>query len=223
MGVLSAVIIGVYVVALMNYCDGKIFQADINLLDDYDNKLMDARTVAFISLVWAENVRSYTSRSFNRPVWQNLLGNANMQKAIVLAQLCLYAAVLVPFFSDKILGLRGIAVGAFGWFLALVGPIGCVILCELAKLITAMQSRQYQEKLAMQRAAEEAAFAAAAPKRAKSVKMHPSPVVPAASNRPAPVPDKSSKKAGAEQAAAKQAKKGCKCGLMSLNLMCWSH
>merc|ERR1719251_410359 len=43
--VLSAVIILVYVVALTHYCDGQIFQVDINKLDDYDNKLMDARTV----------------------------------------------------------------------------------------------------------------------------------------------------------------------------------
>merc|ERR1719251_113842 len=42
--VLSLVIIVVYVIALMNYCDGKIFQTDINQLEDYDNKLMDART-----------------------------------------------------------------------------------------------------------------------------------------------------------------------------------
>merc|ERR1719251_707381 len=42
--VLSAVIIVVYVVALTHYCDGQIFQVDINKLDDYDNKLMDART-----------------------------------------------------------------------------------------------------------------------------------------------------------------------------------
>merc|ERR1712127_1157273 len=128
MGVLSAVIIGVYVVALMNYCEGQILQADISLLDDYDNKLMDARTVAFISLVWSENVRSYTSRSFDKPVWVNLLGNKEMQKAICLAQIALYVAVLVPYFSDMILGLRGIAVGIFGWLLALVGPIGCVVL-----------------------------------------------------------------------------------------------
>merc|ERR1719205_213139 len=46
--VLSAVIIVVYIIALMNYCDGMIFQADINLLPNYNDKLMDARTVAFI-------------------------------------------------------------------------------------------------------------------------------------------------------------------------------
>jgi len=77
--VLSAVIIVVYIIALKHYCEGQIFQNAINELDDYNNKLMDARTVAFISLVWAENVRSYVSRSFDLPVWVNILGNKNMQ------------------------------------------------------------------------------------------------------------------------------------------------
>merc|ERR1712038_1772311 len=153
--VLSAVIIVVYVISLIHYCDGKVMQADINLLEDYDHKLMDARTVAFISLVWSENVRSYTSRSFQNPVWQNFFGNSNMQKAIILAQLALYIAVLAPFFSDKILGLRGVNVGLWGWGVALLGPVGCVILCELCKLITAAQSRAYQEKLALRRAEQE--------------------------------------------------------------------
>merc|ERR1719223_2053233 len=112
--VLSFVIIIVYIIALMHFCEGEIFQAKINLIDDYDNKLMDARTVAFISLVWSENVRSYTSRSFDMPVWNNFLGNVQMQKAICLAQLCLYAAVLIPGFSDMILKLRGAAIGGYG-------------------------------------------------------------------------------------------------------------
>merc|ERR1719401_550194 len=42
--VLSAVIIAVYIIALLNYCDGKVFQADINLIPGRDDKLMDART-----------------------------------------------------------------------------------------------------------------------------------------------------------------------------------
>merc|ERR1719362_1381819 len=152
--VLSAVIIVVYIIALMHYCDGEIFQADINLLPNYNDKLMDARTVAFISLVWSENVRSYTSRSFDQPVWVNLLGNLQMQKAICMAQVCLYVAVLCPVFSDMILGLRGLAVGAYGWLLALLGPVGCVVLCELCKLITKMQKQQYQEQLAARQDAE---------------------------------------------------------------------
>jgi len=152
--ILSAVIIVVYIVALMHYCDGEIFQTDINLLPDYNNKLMDARTVAFISLVWSENVRSYTSRSFDKPIWENVLGNKNMQYAIVLAQVCLYAAVLIPYFSDIILKLRGVAVGVFGWGLALAGPVGCLALCEAAKKITGWQKSQYQEQLAVRQQAE---------------------------------------------------------------------
>merc|ERR1712127_468603 len=149
--ILSAVIIMVYVIALMHYCDGQIFQSDIN------NKLMDARTVAFISLVWSENVRSYVSRSFDQPVWVNFLGNKNMQKAIALAQAALYAAVLIPGFSDMILNLRGVEVGLFGWALALVGPVGCVVLCEIAKLLTKMQKESYQKELALRLRNEEKA------------------------------------------------------------------
>merc|ERR1719422_1380350 len=152
--VLSAVIILVYVIALLHYCDGEVFQTAINQLENYKEKLMDARTVAFISLVWSENVRSYVSRSFDQPVWVNLLGNMQMQKAIVMAQVALYLAVLVPYFSDMILGLRGVAVGIFGWLLAVVGPVGCVVLCELCKLITKMQKETYQAQLALQQEAE---------------------------------------------------------------------
>merc|ERR1712165_58791 len=46
--VLSLVIIIVYVIALMDYCEGRILQVDINELKGYNDKLMDARTVAFI-------------------------------------------------------------------------------------------------------------------------------------------------------------------------------
>merc|ERR1739844_754789 len=152
--VLSAVIIVVYIIALMHYCDGMILQTDINALPNYNDKLMDARTVAFISLVWSENVRSYTSRSFDQPVWVNLLGNLQMQKAICMAQVALYLAVLLPVFSDMILGLRGVGVGAYGWLLALLGPVGCVVLCELCKLITKMQKQQYQEQLALRQEVE---------------------------------------------------------------------
>jgi len=147
--VLSIVIIAVYVASLAMYCDGNIFQVDIDRLPEEtrDWQLMDARSVAFISLVWSENIRSYTSRSFDRPVWRNMWSNVQMQKAIVLAQACLYAAVLLPEFSDKILGLRGISIGWKGWLLALAGPAGCLVLCELCKLITAAQMRQYRAKL----------------------------------------------------------------------------
>merc|ERR1719270_1797607 len=40
--VLSAVIILVYVIALLHYCDGEVFQTAINQLPNYNEKLMDA-------------------------------------------------------------------------------------------------------------------------------------------------------------------------------------
>merc|ERR1712050_551710 len=143
----------------MGYCDGALTQVDITELPGFKEKLMNARTVAFVSLVWSENVRSYTSRSFDRPVWRDVLGNVQMQKAICLAQICLYTAVMVPYFSDKILKLRGIAIGYFGWLMALAGPVGCLVLCEACKIITAYQMRRYQRQLA---ARQEKAGAAAA-------------------------------------------------------------
>jgi len=185
--VLSAVIILVYIIALSNYCDGQIFQTDINKLPNYNDKLMDARTVAFISLVWSENVRSYTSRSFDQPVWVNLLGNKEMQKAICMAQVALYVAVLLPGFSDLILGLRGIEVGIEGWFLALIGPVGCVVLCELCKLITKAQKQSYQQQLAERQEAEaqqgprmvhKASSHRASPTKVKSSAKLAEPVVP---------------------------------------------
>lgn len=165
--VLSIVIIAVYIYSLVHYCDGNIFQSDINELDDFQPKLMNARTVAFISLVWSENVRSYTSRSFDKPVWKNVFGNSFMQYAIVIAQLCLYAAVLIPFFSTDILELTGVDVFPFGWLVALAGPIGTLILCEVCKVFTAWQVRQYQGKLAQRHAEEDTRLAAARADRQK--------------------------------------------------------
>merc|ERR1712129_25746 len=149
--ILSAVIIAVYIGALWYYCEGNIFQEDIDsyftVEEERIHVLMDARTVAFISLVWAENVRSYIARSFDRFMCENLCGNQSMQLAIVMAQIALYCAVLIPFFNDQILGLRGWNIGPHGWAAAAAGPIGTIILCEGAKLITKYQKHAYQEEL----------------------------------------------------------------------------
>jgi len=147
-GVLTLVIVGVYLVSLINYCEGEILQVNIGQLEDFEMKLSKAQTVAFISLVWSENIRAYISRSFTNHMWKDIFGNKHMQKAIVLAQICLYAAVLTPYLSDKILGLRGLEIGAFGWALAIAGPVGCFILSEGCKIISAYQLKQYQDFLA---------------------------------------------------------------------------
>jgi magnesium-transporting ATPase (P-type) len=144
--VLSAIVIVVYLFALLHYCEGTIFQDEIP--STLKEQLEKARTVAFISLVFCENVRSYTSRSFDQPVWRNFCGNMEMHKAIVLAQLALWAAVLLPWFSDQILELRGLEIGVWGYLVALAGPVATLILCELIKIITGFQIRMYQGRLA---------------------------------------------------------------------------
>merc|ERR1711976_842415 len=124
-------------------------------IENFEENLAKARTVAFISLVYSENIRAYIARSFDRPVWVNLCGNKQMLKAIILAQLALYIAVLVPGVSDKILGLRGIDIGSWGWAVSLIGLVATVILCELAKIITYFQVRQYQAKIAKKRESDQ--------------------------------------------------------------------
>merc|ERR1712151_1242137 len=153
--ILSAVIIGVYIIALQHFCDGNIIQSDILKMDDFDANLAKARTVAFISLVYSENIRAYIARSFDKPFWVNLCGNKEMLKAIVLAQIALYVAVLVPGVSDKILGLRGLDIGWWGWVVSLAGPVATVILCECAKIITYFQVRKYQAKITKKRESEQ--------------------------------------------------------------------
>merc|ERR1711953_887254 len=96
---LSAVVIAVYIVSLLHFT-GSYLKTDILEDEDMEEKLIAARTVAFVSLVLSENVRAYTSRSFDQPVWRNVFGNVHMQKAIFLAQLCLYCAVFLPGFSN---------------------------------------------------------------------------------------------------------------------------
>merc|ERR1712228_987422 len=171
--ILSAVIIAVYCFSLNHFCEGNFEQADILDIEGYAVKLEKARTVAFISLVYSENIRAYIARSFDRPFWINFFGNKAMQKAIVLAQICLYIAVLVPGLSEKILLLRGIdwedlsgglswnekagnGIGIWGWVVSFAGPVATLVLCELAKFITYWQNQAYQKKLRNQREAAEA-------------------------------------------------------------------
>jgi magnesium-transporting ATPase (P-type) len=155
--ILSGVIIAIYIWGLMYYCEGYVFAQDISTkVDNFQDKLANARTVAFVSLVFAENIRAYIARSFYLPFWTNMLGNKHMQKAILMAQVALYIAVLVPLISDQILGLRGIHIFWEGWAVALLGPVGTVILCDAAKVITFYQNKWYQEKVKKQREEYEA-------------------------------------------------------------------
>merc|ERR1712060_223455 len=114
----------------------KLYEGDN---DKGEIELSKAQTVAFISLVWSENVRAYTSRSFDRPVTTDLLSNKYMQRAIGIAQLALYVAVLPGLGS--VLGLAGLDINWQGWLAALVGAIACLVLCEAYKLLLRVQRR----------------------------------------------------------------------------------
>merc|ERR1712232_319376 len=46
--ILSGVIIGVYIISLQHFCDGAVNQSDILQIDNYEDNLAKARTVAFI-------------------------------------------------------------------------------------------------------------------------------------------------------------------------------
>merc|ERR1712146_864999 len=110
-------------------------------------QLGKARTVAFIALVWSENVRAYTSRSFDKLFVVDLLSNTHMQRAIGLAQAALYLALFMPGLSD-LLGLQGMEIDLQGWIAAFVGAFATLMLCEASKLVrraTSWQTRTCKE------------------------------------------------------------------------------
>merc|ERR1711907_800666 len=138
---------------------GEFFQD--TMIDDevekpYKADLEKARTVAFISLVLSENVRAYTSRSFDKPVWTDLWTNKQMQLAIIMAQVALLVAIFTPGVTT-VLGLAGSEIGAKGWGIAFVGPVLTLILCELYKIVVASQIKRFNDQVRREQEAEEAA------------------------------------------------------------------
>merc|ERR1711977_9966 len=133
--ILAGVIMAVYTWGLDHYVD----ELDVDEIREEGHnsytatQLAKARTVAFIALVWSENVRAYTSRSFDKLFIVDLLSNAFMQRAIGLAQGALYLALFLPGLSD-ILGLKGSEIDYKGWLAALFGAVACLVLCEASKL-----------------------------------------------------------------------------------------
>merc|ERR1711881_513132 len=138
--ILAGVIMAVYTWALDHYVD----ELDVDEIGDdiqeegrkgyTATQLAKARTVAFIALVWSENVRAYTSRSFDKFFVIDLLSNKYMQRAIGLAQAALYLALFLPGLSD-ILELEGIEIDSKGWVAAFLGAVATLVLCEASKLV----------------------------------------------------------------------------------------
>jgi potassium/sodium efflux P-type ATPase len=109
--------------------------------------LLNARTCAFICVVWCENFRAYVSRSFNRPVCEGMFNNPAMQKAIFVAQAALYVVICAPVLSTDIMKLDGVGLPWQGWLMAIAGAFACLLLCELYKPFVARQMTAYQKTI----------------------------------------------------------------------------
>merc|ERR1719313_1645734 len=122
-------------------------EAGLPYVDSTSYHLMRARTAAFVCVVWCENFRAYTSRSFDRWVCEGLLDNWAMQKAIFMAQCALYFVILTPVVRDDIMNLEGQRLGIEGWVVGISGGILCLGVCELYKLVTRAQIARFREKV----------------------------------------------------------------------------
>jgi hypothetical protein len=98
-------------------------------------------------VVWCENFRAYTSRSFDRWVCEGLLDNWAMQKAIFMAQCALYFVILTPVVRDDIMNLEGTTLGLEGWVIGISGGVLCLGVCEAYKFVTRAQIARFREKV----------------------------------------------------------------------------
>lgn len=145
---LCVVIMFLYLASLRHYCNGDMLQADIIAQGgDYEINIYKARTVAFISLVWADNLRCYTARSFTQYFYIDFFSNSSMQWAVSIAQVSLYIGCFVPVISDQILGLYGMQIGIWGWAVSLGGPAMTLVLCEGLKRVTRILVFRHQRSL----------------------------------------------------------------------------
>jgi magnesium-transporting ATPase (P-type) len=161
--ILSVVIIIVFIIACEHYV-GSLSIDDITSMIQEEKKLgltttsdqlRKARTTAFISVVWSENVRAYTSRSFDRPFFVDMFTNKAMQKAIGLAQAALYVVIFTPVVSKDIFGLQGAIIGLDGWIIAIAGSVVCLLLCELYKFVSKEQINRFRKRVQEQQDKEE--------------------------------------------------------------------
>jgi Ca2+-transporting ATPase len=122
-------------VVSQNFADGAIYTPHGNQECEVciDTSIRRARTCAFIALVWAENFRAYSSRSFENGVWVGMFSNPHMNKAIIMAQASLYMALWLPGLNEDVLGLYVSEIHGFGWAIALGGAFACLVFCELYK------------------------------------------------------------------------------------------
>ena len=76
-----------------------------------------------------------SSRSFDNGVWVDTVtfNNPSMNKAVLMAQVTLMIALFLPGLNTDVLGLYVYEIQGVGWFLAFVGALSSLFLCEVYK------------------------------------------------------------------------------------------
>ena len=83
------------------------------------------------------------TRSFENVVWVGMFSNPHMNKAILMAQASLYIALWLPGLNTEVLGLYVSEIHGFGWVLAFIGALSCLVFCELYKFGATFLSKDY--------------------------------------------------------------------------------
>ena len=76
-----------------------------------------------------------SSRSFDNGFWVDTVtfNNPSMNKAVLMAQVTLMIALFLPGLNTDVLGLYVYEIQGVGWFLAFVGALSSLFLCEVYK------------------------------------------------------------------------------------------
>jgi len=67
-----------------------------------------------------------------------------------MAQVCLYIVIFTPVLSDTIMTLGGVDLlfnAPIGFLYAVVGAIACLAMCEIYKVVVAIQVKSFKDKL----------------------------------------------------------------------------
>ncbi len=117
---------------------GAVFAAFMIGLDLYGSvngePANGARTYAFVTLILAELLRSYSARSENRPILQNrVFGNSTLNKAMVLSLVLLVLVVYVPFLNPV---FSTVALGLADWLIILPLALIPFAVAEIGKFFT---------------------------------------------------------------------------------------
>jgi uncharacterized membrane protein YdjX (TVP38/TMEM64 family) len=74
-----------------------------------------------------------------------------------MAQVCLYIVIFTPFLSDTIMTLGGVDLlfnAPIGFVYAVIGAIACLIMCEVYKVVVAIQVKNFKDTLRQKLQAE---------------------------------------------------------------------